>query len=101
MTQAFCCGTTLTERATKMAAMTNRMTANSISFFSSDFFEHEPAAVDVAHAVRPRPLRRAVGGDGRPDGAAIAHLRGVVRGPRVHVDPLAGIEVEVGARTAR
>src|SRR4051812_14901860 len=97
-TQAFCCGTTFTPWMTKITTITARTAANSIVLFSfSDLFQDEAAAVDVAHAVQPRALRRAAGRHRGPDRAAVAHRCGLVGGPCIHVHVLAGIEVQVGA----
>src|SRR6478609_8642587 len=91
-TQAFCCGTTLSVRTTKMPATMSRMKAISIgklrSCDRSDFFHHQPAAADLAHAVRAGAMRNPAEGHHRPIGAPVAHLRRVVRRPGIHLDGL-------------
>src|SRR5215218_9158050 len=77
-TQAFCCGTTLSARKPKMTAMMIRTIPMDVMLGSplcvcSDLLDHEPAAADLAHAVRTGPARNAAGGDCRPHRAAVAN----------------------------
>src|SRR5262245_61339121 len=90
-TQACCCGTTFSERTTKMAAMTNRMIAismvllrlwsararvGSAAWRSIGRLQHQLVAVHGDDHVHARPRRTAAAVARRPGGAAVRHTRG-------------------------